>query len=273
MEKHAMIAILVSVEPDLASSIALRYACQLASWMEVKLQPVHVKTPGQEGPAIGIGWARRTWEKELLEKGKTEIAPLLKADSNACPVLNEPLIFTGNHDEEILNELKRGSYDFFVEGVAAASPPATLHQKIHSRLYQLMPCPLVLVKNLVALDRVLIMQGEEAGPQGVLDEFWKMFASSKIAVDLLACRFQAGEVRVLQQEDEWHSRIQGVRQQLEVKGCFPREIRAVQGPAVKIGESFPEYGLVLASVDRRLGKKSQVLSVLEHVSSPILLCW
>ena len=268
-----MIAILVSVEPDLASSIALRYACQLASWREVQLQPIHVKIPGQEGPAIGTGWARRTWEKELLQKGKTEIAPLLKADSNACPVLSEPLIFTGNHGEEILNELKRGSYDFFVEGVSFASPPANLYHKIHSRLYQLMVCPFILVRNLVGLDRVLLLIGEEAGPQCLLDAFWKMFAGTQIAVDLLSCRFQPGEVRALQQEDEWDSRTQDVRQKLAVKECFPREIRVVEGPAAKIGESLPEYGLVLAAVDRSLGKKSQVLAVLEHVASPILFCW
>ena len=268
-----MIKVLVSVDSDLASSIALRYGCQLANLMEVELQTIHVKEPGLEGPATGAGWARRTWEKELLEKGKNDIAQLLKAESSFCPVLSKPLIFIGNREEEILNELKRGAYDLFVEGIPSVSSSARLYQRIHSSLYQHMGCPFILVKNLLPLQRVLLLLSDEADPRLLMSTFLRIFGGAKIGVDLLSYKFKQTGLSFSPGEEEGDATIKDAGRLLASEGWTPGQSRVAQGPPAELVENLQEYGLVLAAIDRSFNKKSQLLALLDRVSSPVLLCW
>jgi nucleotide-binding universal stress UspA family protein len=268
-----MIKILVAVDADLASSIALRYACQLASLMEVELQTIHVKEPELEGPATGAGWARRTWEKELLRKGKSEIAQLLKAESSSCPVLSEPLISVGDRDEEILHELQQGGYDLFVEGFPSLSTSSHLYQKMHSRLYQHIPCPFIMVKNLVSLRKVLLLLADEIDTQRLLSAFFKVFGGARLEADLVFCGFQQSGKQVSQREKEWDAGIQSAQASLAAEGWSPQESRVLRGTPEELSAYFEDYeGLVVAAPDRGMGKKSQVLALLGLVPSPIFLC-
>jgi hypothetical protein len=267
-----MIKVLVAVDSDLASSIALRYGCQLANLMEFELQTIHVKEPGLEGPATGAGWARRTWEKELLQKGKDEIAQLLKAESSFCPVLSKPLIVIGDREEEILHELQRGAYDLFVEGIPSVSS-SKLYQKIHSSLYQHMGCPFILVKNLLPLQKVLLLLSDEADPRNLISTFLRIFRGAKIGVDLLSYKFQQTGLSFSPGEEEGDRRIKDAGRLLASEGWTPDQSRVAQGPPAGLAEHLQEYGLVLAAIDRSFSKKSQLLALLDYVSSPVLVCW
>ena len=268
-----MIKVLVAVDSDLASSIALRYGCQLANLMEVELQTIHVKEPGLEGPATGAGWARRTWEKELLQKGKDEIAQLLKAESSFCPVLSKPLIVIGDREEEILHELQRGAYDLFVEGIPSVSSSSKLYQKIHSSLYQHMGCPFILVKNLLPLQKVLLLLSDEADPRHLISTFLRIFRGAKIGVDLLSYKFQQTGLSFSPGEEEKDRRIKDAGRLLASEGWTSDQSRVAQGPPAGLAEHLQEYGLVLAAIDRSFSKKSQLLALLDYVSSPVLVCW
>jgi hypothetical protein len=70
---NPMIKTLVAIEVDLASSMAIRYACQLGNLINMELYPVYVKEPPPEVPTTGVGWVRRTWEREIVAAGKEEI--------------------------------------------------------------------------------------------------------------------------------------------------------------------------------------------------------
>ena len=268
-----MIKVLVAVESDLASSIALRYGCQLANLLDVELQTIHIKEPGLEGPATGAGWARRTWEKELLEKGKNDIAQLLKAESSFCPVLSKPLIFIGDREEEILNELKRGAYDLFVEGIPSVPSSAKLYQKIHSSLYQHMGCPFILVKNLLPLQKVLFLLSDEADPRQLISTFLRIFGGAKIGVDLLSYKFKQTGLSFSPGEEEGDRRIKDAGSLLASEGWAPDQSRVAQGPPAELVENLQEYGLVLAAIDRSFSKKSQLLALLDRISSPVLISW
>ena len=267
-----MIKVLVSVDSDLASSIALRYACQLANLVEVELQTIHIKEPGLEVPSTGAGWARRTWEKELLQKGEDEIAQLLRAESSFCPVLSKPLVFIGDRQEAILNELQRGGYDLFVEGIPSVAASAKLYQRINSSLYQQMNCPFILVKNLLPLQRVLLLLSEEADPRRLISTFLRIFRGAKIGVDLLSYRFRHTGLTLSQGEEEWDERSKGARELLASEGWTPGQSRVAQGAPVELVEHLQEYGLVLAAVERSFSKKSQLLALLDRIVSPVLIC-
>ena len=61
-----MLKALVPVAADLASSIALRYACQMSESIQVEIQTIHVKAPSSESSQLGTGWVRQIWEKTML---------------------------------------------------------------------------------------------------------------------------------------------------------------------------------------------------------------
>ena len=48
-----MLRMLVYLDADLASSIALRYACQLAQLIDMRLHSVHVEEPDHDGTCAG----------------------------------------------------------------------------------------------------------------------------------------------------------------------------------------------------------------------------
>jgi alkyl hydroperoxide reductase subunit AhpC len=58
-----MLKTAVAVEADLASRIAIRYACQLGRSIDMTISTIHALEPGEEGQAIATGWVRQTWEK------------------------------------------------------------------------------------------------------------------------------------------------------------------------------------------------------------------
>ncbi len=152
-----MLRTLVYINADLASSIALRYTCQLEKFINMKLHFVHVEEPDQDGHAPGTGWVRRTWENTVLKTGEFEIAQLIKAEKSSCPKLSAPKMLIGNRETEILREIQNESYDLFVEGSLHSFTSKKLYDKIHSRLYRHIPCPVIIVKNLVDIEKIALI--------------------------------------------------------------------------------------------------------------------
>ncbi len=117
-----MIKTLVAIEVDLASSLAIRYACQLGNLIHMELHPVYVKEPPPEVPATGTGWVRHTWEREIVELGKEEIQEMLAAEMESCPQLHEPRVIYGDREYELLKIVDHEPFDLYVEGPLTLSP-------------------------------------------------------------------------------------------------------------------------------------------------------
>lgn len=269
-----MIKVLVSVDADLASSIALRYACQMADLIGMELQTIHVEEPGKEGYSPGSGWVRQTWEAALLETGREEINRLIKAEKTSCPVLGPPKMFVGDRDEEILRELQRGSYDLFVEGALYTFSAANFYKKIRSRLYRYAPCPVILVKNLVNLQRVVIVMTGNENVRRLISSFLRIFQGRKVEVDLLSCEFEKTvEPKVYKERKNSDAGLQSAEKILAERGWKPGESRAVQGTPEELGHLLKDYGLTVSSIHREGGKKSDFLDLLSRSPSPTLLYW
>ena len=129
-----MIRTLVAIEVDLASSLAIRYACQLGSLIELELYPVYVKEPPPEVPAIGTGWVRHTWEREILEMGKEEIQEMLAGEKESCPQLQAPRVLYGDRQYELLKIMEHEPFDLYVEGAPYPFTPANIHPKSSASL-------------------------------------------------------------------------------------------------------------------------------------------
>lgn len=180
-----MMDMLISLKADLASSIAFRYACRLADLAQIHLQTIYVEEVEKEGYPPGSGWVRSTWETGLLETAQREIAQLINTEKAHCPVLDEPIVRIGERDEELLREVKRETYDVFLEGVLSSSDERLFYQKVRSRLYRQLACPIILVKNLVNPARVALLLAEHKDIKPLVNTFANLFEQSKLSVDLV----------------------------------------------------------------------------------------
>ncbi len=255
-----MIRALVAVEPDLSSSIALRYTCQLANKFEMEIQAIHAHEPAVDSHMVHVGWARRTWEKTQLEESKKEIEQLLTAEGQFCPVSIKPIIVAGDAQKEILERLGEGKYDLYVEGIRRPLSEKYIEKKIQSSLYQTAPCPILLVQNLVPVDKVLLVFRNRPLAKALRSIFCGIFRGGDWAVDVLLPRFQDGGMT----RDEAEELIGEM-------DCKVREI--LEAESISDMQRLTEYGLVAVPVNRGKRDKSHLVELVKQIPTAILFCW
>jgi hypothetical protein len=265
---------LIAVKADLASSIAIRYSCQLAKLTGLGLQTLYVFKPDEKGHTPGTGWVREAWEDAMVLKGRDSIAKLIQAEKIACPGLGNPKMVAGKRDMEILHELQVSDYDLFAEGMLHAFEPTNFLKKIHSRLYRNLPCPVLMVKNLASLAKGILALGEENDMASCVSVFLKLFEGVEVDLDLICCRFQNTAVDA---ERDTASRLEtglgAAEKMLAEKGRTPRASRLVQGVSESLDRSVRDYGLVLTSLARENIEKSPIVDLLSRNPSPVLIVW
>jgi nucleotide-binding universal stress UspA family protein len=265
---------LIAVKADLASSIAIRYACQLAKLTGLGLQTLYVVKPDEQGHTPGTGWVRETWEDAMVLKGRDSISQLIQAEKMACPGLGNPKMVAGKRDMEILHELQVSDYDLFTEGILHAFEPANFLKKIHSRLYRNLPCPVLMVKNLASLDKGILALGEENDMPSCVSVYLNLFEGVAVDLDLICCRFQ--DTRGAVGRDATSRLETGLcvaEKMLAEKGRTPRVSRIVQGVSESLDRSLRDYGLVVVSLARENIEKSPILDLLSRNPSPVLIGW
>ncbi len=265
---------LIAVKADLASSIAIRYACHLAELTGLRLQMIYVAKPDEQGPTPGTGWVRQTWEDAMVLKGRDSIAQLIQAEKVACPELGNPKMVAGKRDMEILHELQVADYDLFSEGILHAFEPANFLKKIHSRLYRNLPCPALLVKNLMSLDKGILALGEANDMQSCVSVFLKLFEGVQVDLDLVCCRFQnTGEAAEPNATFRLETALRAAENMLAAKGRKPRASRIVEAVSESLDQSIQDYGMVLASLPRENLENRPMVDLLSRNPSPVLIGW
>lgn len=265
---------LIAVKADLASSIAIRYACHLAELTGLRLQTIYVAKPEEQGRTPGTGWVRQTWEDAMVLKGRDSVAQLIQAEKVACPELGNPKMVAGKRDMEILHELQIAEYDLFTEGVLHAFEPANFLKKINSRLYRNLPCPALLVKNLVSLDKGILALGEANDLQSCISVFLKLFDGVQVDLDLVCCRFQEAERAAgPNTKDRLETALRAAENMLAEKDRKPRASRIVEAVSESLNQSIQDYGMVLASLPRVNIENRPMVDLLSRIPSPVLIGW
>jgi hypothetical protein len=266
-----MIRALVSLDADLASSIALRYACQMAKLIEMELQPIHVEEPGREGRVLGTGWVERTWERTLLKTGLEEINRLITTERGSCQAIFPPKISVGDAQDEILRELKEEPYDLFVKGELYTFAPTRFYARVHSRLFRRAPCPIMVVNNLVHLQRVSLLLEEGTELQPLVGTFLKLFGAVDVGVDLLYCKFQPSRRQAFHKKEDPDRILRAAEDMLSQQGRRLGKSEVKEEAPEKLGDLMRDYGLVMTSIHHDLGRKNPMAELLSHTPSPILL--
>jgi hypothetical protein len=257
-----MIKTLVAIEVDLASSMAIRYACQLGNMTHMELHPVYVKAPPPEEPTVGTGWVRRTWEREMVAAGKEEIQELLASEADVCPMLQEPRVIYGDRDYELLKIAEHEPFDLYVEGAPYPFTPANIHRRLHTKFYQRLAAPLIWLRVLKKLSQALLVCPDPAGTRAVVAAFTKIWEGCPTPVQLVA----AGPSEALAQ-----AVAQG-RDTLAAAGCSASVLEAAAAPGWGPAPATTrDFGLVAVALEKGVKKESLQLQWLSQIKAPLLL--
>lgn len=267
-----MLKTLVSVNSDLSSVIALNYACQLSGVVQMGIQPICVKEPDSGDEAPGTGWVRRTWEQGLLNQERDAVHRLIEGEKVSAGVLAKPQFLLGKRDDQILTNLLGGSYDLFVEGCVSCYERSEFSQRLNSRLYRHLPCPVIIARNLIQLRKILVVLNDEVNVGKLLPTLIKLFKGADVRLDLMYCRF-LGQESPAEPIDTDLPVYREVDEILEARGGMPGNRLALQGSVQSLARQIEEYSLVATSLFHQPEQDSALLELLGAIPAPILLCW
>ncbi|MBU0987340.1 MAG: hypothetical protein KKH68_08820, partial [Proteobacteria bacterium] len=168
---------------------------------------------------------------------------------------------------------QKESYDLFIEGALHTFTAANFYNKIRSKLYRHTPCPVIMVKNLVKLEKMVIIFKEEAELKRLVVPFLKIFKKASIGLDLMYYQFAESEELPQDSNEDADSILHNARQILMEAGWQTGENRSFRGLPEKLSEVLRDYGLVISPFRRTLSRKGLLLEFLSRIPSPILLCW
>jgi hypothetical protein len=260
-----MVKTLVAIEVDLASSFAIRYACQLGNLIQMEIHPIYVKFPSPEIPMIGVGWVRHTWEREVVETGKAEIQEVLASETESCPVLQQPRVIYGDREIELLHIVEQEPFDLYIEGAPFPFTPANVYKRLHAKFYQRLTCPLIWLRGLRKINRVVALCLDPVGTRALIETLGGLFAGSAVPLQLAYPGTEAGN-------HDMQAVTQKAMADLKALGC-----QAVLGEALSLESSDPlpdlvkESGLLALALERGVRKDSPQLAWLTRVSTPLLL--
>jgi len=264
-ELSSMVKTLVAIEVDLASSFAIRYACQLGHLIQMEIHPIYVKFPSPQAPMTGVGWARHTWEREVVETGQAEIQEMLASEMESCPVLQEPRVIYGEREIELLHIVEKEPFDLYIEGAPFPFNPVTMHRRLHSKFYQRLTCPLIWLRSVRKIDRVAVWCANPAGTRALVETLGRLFADSSVPLQLACPGTGAGS-------QDMQAVTEKAVADLKAQGC-----QATLGEVLAPGSSTPppefvkDAGLLAIALERGVRKDTPPLAWLAQVMAPLLL--
>jgi hypothetical protein len=258
-----MMRTLVSIEVDLASSMAIRYACQLGNLIPMELQPVYVKGYPFEEPVIGIGWVRHTWEKELIKEGKEEISEMIAGEMDTCPVLQEPRVIFGDRETELSHLLDTETFDLYVEGAPYPFTPVTIAKRLHLKFYQHLTCPFIWLRTLRPINKALLLCLEPTGTAALGQVFTKFWAGCRVPLHL---GMPSGATPALEEA------VATMQIALIEAGCLITLEPGLPSQPADLAKALqPDFGLVALTLPRSVKKDYPLLPWLSQIKTPLLV--
>lgn len=265
-----MIKTLVSIEVDLASSLAIRFVCQIGGSINMEIHPIYVKEVLSPDYSLEAGWASRTWEKEIIEHGKEEISKMVAAEVDFCPKLYDPRVIYGNRQSEVSRVLQEGEFDLYVKGADFPWNHTELYKMAHNKFYQHLQCPLILVQSLRKMKKVLLLCSHAESVEALTRTFTKIWQGSSIPLVLVYPEDQettSGRI-------DLKNKVLDAVNALEQAGCKTESIQLK--PEIfsnPTEDNLANYGLVAVGLDRAVRKDSVDLTWLSLVNTASLIAF
>ena len=260
--------VLIALQTDLASSIAIRFMCQMQKFGQFNFQAIHVPDLDKDGHPPAVGWVHKIWEEEIVGKAREDISKLLQKENLVRDPLPSPIVILGERDQVIQSELRHKAYEIFMEGLLHSFEPDMFFIKLESDLYQNLLCPILMVKNLVKLERGIQLVGTPETILHLLPWFYRFWKDQPVKVELLICQFenQAEDLTVLENDNQLVSEI-------ENSGLGDRTalytIKTAKGSAKMLASLVRDQALIMSFVPKSMDDMARMLAM---SPCPILFC-
>jgi hypothetical protein len=265
-----VIKALVSIEVDLASSMALRLACQLGALVQMEIHPVYAKDSPPHEAAWGAGWASRTWQRELIEQGRAEISQLLASEQDFCPVLGDPRIVYGDKDAELRKIMQAEKADLYLEGVHFSWTPSDIWKALHRKFYQNLGTPVILVRALRKVNEVVLLCLDTEQADTLTRVFQSIWKSSSVPLTVA----YPDEGTSGASEAALKEAVARGRSVLEESGCATNVLRIPKRrPSHDVADILSEYALVAMALQRTVKKECAELQWLSQIKTASLLAF
>ena len=185
--------VLVAVDQDLESRLALRYACHLLEHFDAEVDAVHVKK--DVGNIIledyDIPFLKKDHKKQIEEQAKE----VEEAISDACEICLEgkvpcePRILVGDPAEVIIREAVDQDADLIVLGCHRSSAlREMLLGQVHTQIIHHSNRPVLIVRELRNIHRVLVAYSGSSCDQEALNFIGPMLRKKKPEITLMHVR-------------------------------------------------------------------------------------
>lgn len=259
---------LLYLDEDLASSMAFRFAAAQGQELAMALQPFHVVEPEGKAPE-DLGRVSRSRERVQVAGGLDKVNRLVRTENIAWRQAGDPRIALGDKDHETLRELEGGDYTLYVEGYLSKPDPADFLRFLDAARFRENPCPLLLVKNLVAPEQLLLLLDRELDAGQVISRLTALYGEATGDTDLTVLYYKSGEGRELVfQERKNCPPLDRVGDLLAHAGWYEPECLVVQGPPEKAAGYMQGHGLVATAFPGAGGARAELLA---HLANPVLL--
>ena len=262
-----MIKTLVSIEVDLASSLAIRFACQLGGLIPMKVHPVYVKEYATDGALVGAGWASRTLEREMIQEGKVEISQMITAEMDFCPDLEEPRVIYGDREAELLKIMQMEDFGLYVEGSHFSWNQSVIYKQLHSKLYKKLAFPVIWVRALRKVNQVLILCLNPTATETLAQVFHNIWKDCSVPLMLgLPSGNGSGETAL-------QDSVEKARAVLERSGCkVAVRLDLPANPGV-LSEETLNFPLVAVALEKHISKDQPGLQWLARVKTSSLVAF
>ena len=185
--------VLVAVDRDLESRLALRYACHLLEHFDAEVEAIHVKK--DVGSIIledfDIPFLKKDHKKKIDEQAKEVVAAI----SDACQICLEgkvpcePRILVGDPAEVIIREARDKDVDLSVLGCHRSSAlREMLLGEVHTQVINHADRPVLIVRELRNITEVLVAYSGSSCDESALNFISPMLLKRKPNITLMHVR-------------------------------------------------------------------------------------
>jgi len=183
--------ILIGIDKTEESQIALKYTCQLLEHFDARVEAVYVQpnvtemlSDGSHALFVSKSALAQAIDQETdrVEENVLESCEICISGQIPC----KPLILEGDPADELLHLAEAGNYDMIVLGAhGRTSFGGFLLGAVHAKVLHHARLPVLLVRNVRPINRVLVAYRGSECDQGALEFIAPLFARKKPEITIL----------------------------------------------------------------------------------------
>jgi nucleotide-binding universal stress UspA family protein len=186
--------ILVAVDKNEESLVALRFACHLMEHFIAIVDALYVKPDVTKTIAEGGGYGPFITKGDVQREIETEADKTVEEIIESCEICVgrripcNPMLAVGDPAEEILHAANRGYYDMIILGSHSSSWVSDLVGAAQNTILQQAQQPVMILRNFRPIRKILVASRGSQCDQGALEFISPLFVKQKPEITIMHVR-------------------------------------------------------------------------------------